>query len=337
MTQATTALATREMTLQDIARRIELNKQSGWGLEKGSPAQLNMVALFCQKHQLLPGDDVTLYEGKPWLTIDGRVKLMRRHKDEYRGHSTRPLARDEKEAWGYDPDDLVIEATIRTVTYGEIKARGKVSKAERMGTQVQGTRNNPVAKHHPVEIAEKRALSRAERYTFGTESFIDDEDAEEDVRTVIEERNDPEQNALNAASYERIFGSDQTATVFDAPAPRPGTREAAMANPAELDRQIYNLADQEARTVMVADGARVVDAETGEVLGQQAQPVDEWTRNRELVAKAAKLKLTGVPTLPSRSAQSAVKQANDDLEGRIRAYEAGAAAPAEPAQQATAF
>ena len=76
------------MSLSEIGRRIDLNAKSGWGLEKGTPPQLNMLALYCQKHHLLPGDDVTLYEGRPWITIDGRVKLMRRNPD-YRGYTTK--------------------------------------------------------------------------------------------------------------------------------------------------------------------------------------------------------------------------------------------------------
>ena len=207
MTQA--IVPAREMSLAELDRRIDLNVKSGWGLQTGSVSQLNLLALYCQKHQLLPGDDVTLYEGRPWITIDGRVKLMRRHTDEYRGYSTRPLSKEEKETWGYDPDDLVIEATIRTETYGEIKARGRVSKAERDGTFVKGVRHNPVAQHHPIEMAEKRALSRAERYTFGTDSVVDDEDVDASARLVIEERNDPAAVAALAAKHEAIFGKDE--------------------------------------------------------------------------------------------------------------------------------
>lgn len=221
-TQESTALATREQdsewSLAALGRRIELNKQSGWGLEKGSAYQLNAVALYCQKHRLLPGDDVTLYEGHPWITVDGRVKLMRRHKDEYRGHACRPLTKDEKEAWGYDPDDLVIETTVRTVTYGEMKAHGKVSKAEKAGSPVAGVRHNPVAKFHPVEIATKRSLARAERYTFGTDSMVDDEDVEDARQTVIIERDDPVRNKALAARYDEIYGADEAHAFAEQPA-----------------------------------------------------------------------------------------------------------------------
>jgi len=238
-----TALAVREMSLAELARRISLNVESGWGLQEGTPAQLNGVALFCQKHGLLPGDDVTLYDGRPWITVDGRVKLMRRHKDEYRGHSQRPLSKEEKEAWGWDAEDIIIETTVRTVTYGEMKAYGKVSKAERSGAYVKGARNNPVAVHHPVEMAQKRSLSRAERFTFGTDSYVDDEEVAEAAQVIIEQRADPERQKALAEQHDRIYGTEED---WDraADAPRPGSREAALADPAELDRQVQNVADQ---------------------------------------------------------------------------------------------
>jgi hypothetical protein len=194
------------MSLAEIDRRIDLNKKSGWGLERGTQAQLNLLALYCQKHRLLPGDDVTLYEGKPWITIDGRVKLMRRNKD-YRGFTLRPLKPEEKQEWSYDPDDIVIEALIYVDGFPKpIQGHGRVSKAERTG---QGAgRLNPVAKTNPVEMANKRALARAERLAFGTESYVDDEELDEAVRTVIEERNDPVARAAGAAKYVEIFGKD---------------------------------------------------------------------------------------------------------------------------------
>jgi hypothetical protein len=193
-----------DYSMASLERRIRLNQQSGWGLEKGTGAQLNLLALFCQKHHLLPGDDVTLYEGKPWITVDGRVKLLRRnHRDEYRGFLQRPLSNDEKVEWGWSPKDIVIETTIRTVTYGEIKAYGRVSLAEAQGQSVQGVRHNPVARFQPVEMAMKRSLARAERFAFGTESLVDDDELEDAVQTVIEEQQDNQ--ARLAQRHKEIF------------------------------------------------------------------------------------------------------------------------------------
>lgn len=217
-TEPPPTLARREMTLSDIATRLRLNAESGWGLERATTPQLNSLALFCQRYQLLPGDEVTLYDGKPWITVDGRVTLMRRNKNEYRGHSQRPLSAAEKQDWGWDPDDIVIETTVRTVTYGEIKAYGRVSKAERAGQAVQGVRHNAVAKHHGVEIAQKRSLSRGERLAFGTDTFIDEKELEQVVQSVITEQRQPERVAANVAKYHQIYGQDEDGTMFDLPA-----------------------------------------------------------------------------------------------------------------------
>jgi len=197
-----------EYSMQSLERRIRLNRESGWGLEKGTPAQLNLLALFCQKHHLLPGDDVTLYEGKPWITVDGRVKLLRRN-PEYHGFKQRPLSKAEKEEWGWYAKDIVIETTIRTLTYGEVIGYGRVSSEEAQGQQVQGVRHNPVARVQPVEMAMKRSLARAERFAFGTESLVDDEDLEDAARTVIEERNDPEKVKRNSDRYQEIFEPEE--------------------------------------------------------------------------------------------------------------------------------
>jgi hypothetical protein len=233
MTQSIERINGNDYSLSSLERRIRLNRESGWGLEKGTPAQLNLLALFCQKHHLLPGDDVTLYEGKPWITVDGRVKLLRRN-PEYRGYTQKPLSSDEKVEWGWSPKDIVIRTTIRTVTYGEIEGYGRVSNAEREGVSVQGVRHNPVAHFQPVEMAMKRSLSRAERLAFGTETMVDDEELEGAARTVIEERNEPELVAAQAARYEEIFKDE------DEPKPKPrGIPDEAQrkADMAEFDRQ----------------------------------------------------------------------------------------------------
>jgi hypothetical protein len=194
------------MSLAELDKRIQLNKQSGWGLEKGTQAQFNLLALYCQKHHLLPGDDVTLYDGKPWITIDGRVKLMRRNPD-WDGHTLRPLKPDEKVDWGYDKEDIVIECLIHLKGKKDpIQGYGRVRKAERYG-QADGSRMNPSAKIHPVELATKRALARAERFAFGTEAYVDDEEVDEAVRVVVEEAD--EKRAERAKRYVDIYGEDE--------------------------------------------------------------------------------------------------------------------------------
>lgn len=203
------ALAVRDYSDSQIKQRITLNQKAGYGLEKATAAQLNIVFLLCQRYDLDPVEDLTLYEGRPWITVSGRLRLLRRH-PEYRGFDCRPLSKDEKEAWGYAVDDIVVEATVRTERWGDIRARGKVSAAEmqaaRSRAQESGRRAAPIA-IHPVEIAEKRAIGRAERAAFGQDAILDEDQVDEAIRTVVTERNDPERIKRNSAEYDRTIGA----------------------------------------------------------------------------------------------------------------------------------
>jgi hypothetical protein len=135
---------------------------------------------------------------------------MRRH-PQYRGYRTRPLPPDEKMLWGYKPDELVVECCIQTRDWGEITARGKVMPDE--------FARQPVAKAHPQEMAEKRAIARASRMAFGQD--VPDED---DAGIVIEERNDPERIARNAAAYDRTFPPEAVEVAALPPQPAPQRR-----------------------------------------------------------------------------------------------------------------
>jgi hypothetical protein len=115
--------------------------------------------------------------------------------------------------WGYRAEEVVVECTIQTRDWGEITARGKVMPDE--------FARQPVAKAHPQEMAEKRAIARASRMAFGQD--VPDED---DAGIVIEERKDPERIATNAAEYDRIFPSEtvEVAALPPQPAPPPAPR-----------------------------------------------------------------------------------------------------------------
>lgn len=190
-----TALATREFSDKQIRTRLNAASQPGFGMDKATPAQLNMVYLLARHYDVDPAVDITIFQGRPFFTIDGRVRLMKRH-PQYRGYRCRPLPKDEKDAWGYAVDEIVVECTIRTATWGEITARGKVNPNE-FGRQ-------PVAKSHPQEMAEKRAIARASRMAFGQ-----DVPEEDEAGVVIEERNDPERIAANVALYDRVMPTEE--------------------------------------------------------------------------------------------------------------------------------
>jgi len=189
-----TALAVPALSDKQIQQRLSIAKQAGYGLEEATSAQLNVVYLLCQRYRLDPLTHVTLYRGRPWVTIDGRIELAKRH-PEYRGFRTRPLTKDEKEAWEYRPDELVVECTISTASWGEIKARGKVTSEER--------RKNAPTGSNPQEMAEKRAIARAARLAFGQSAYLDED---EDLQ---DQRDDPEQQKRLAQRYEEIFMADE--------------------------------------------------------------------------------------------------------------------------------
>jgi RecT family len=188
--------AIEKATLSDrqLRTRLEIAQGKGFSLENATKDQLNMVYLVAQRYQLDPLTHVGLFQGRPWYTIDGRIYLARRH-PQFKGLSTRPLTAEEKDAWDYKPDDLVVECTMHTKDWGDIKARGKVTAAER-------GKNTPTGSH-PQEMAEKRAIARASRLAFGLE--IPDATDVEDAQA---ERDDPQKLAHDAQRYTEIFGED---------------------------------------------------------------------------------------------------------------------------------
>jgi hypothetical protein len=287
-TTESTALAVRDLlTDAQIQQRIKLHRSPGFGLERATPAALNILFLYCQKHQLLPGDDVTLYDGKPFLQIGGVVKAMRRH-PEYRGYACRPLNAADKEAWGYDAGDIVIECTIRTDRWGEITARGKVSKDEAAGVQRAGARLNPVARLHPVEMAEKRAIARAQRAAFGLDAVVDEEEFEQAAQTVITERNDPARIAAGAAKYDEVippnYDEDLPMAITAAPetAPAAAETEPEDAELLQVARERNESACKEAEEIGVkgVKQLRWAKTDTIEDIERKTFETEERTRSR---------------------------------------------------------
>jgi len=188
-----TALALSD---KQIRTRLEVAKQPGYGLEEATSAQLNLIYLLCQRYRLDPLFHITLFRGRPFVTIDGRIELAKRH-PEYRGFRTRPLTKDEKVAWDYRADDLVVECTISTKSWGDITSRGKVSASER-------GKNTPVGSN-PQEMAEKRAIARTARLAFGQSAYLDEDEAEQ-------EQSDPQRQAQLARRYDEIYGEPESET-----------------------------------------------------------------------------------------------------------------------------
>jgi len=198
MTQSNgTALARMDppaLTDQQLRRRLQVAHSKGFGLQDATNEQLEQVYLLCQRYRLDPELHLTLFRGRPWVTIDGRVELAKRNPD-YLDFVCRPLSKDEKDAWDYARDDLVVECTIRCRSGATFQANGKVTAAERKGQTPAAT--------HPQEMAVKRAFARTARLAFGQSAYLDDDDLEQ------EQRDDPEQQKRLAQRYEEIFMADE--------------------------------------------------------------------------------------------------------------------------------
>jgi hypothetical protein len=185
-----TALAV--LTDDQLRERLQLARKAGYGLEGATAEQLHVVYLLAQRYRLDPLIHITLYRGRPWVTIDGRAELARRH-PQFRGLKTRPLSKQERMEWGYREDDLVVECVIKTKDWGEFSQRGKVSAAEQKANAPTGT--------HPSDMAEKRAIARASRLAFGQSAYLDEDD--------LEQQADPQEQARLAQRYTEIFEVDE--------------------------------------------------------------------------------------------------------------------------------
>jgi hypothetical protein len=264
-----------------LRARLKLARSSGFSLDGATDDQLHMVYLVSQRYALDPLTHVGLYHGSPWYTLDGRIHMARRH-PQFRGLTTRPLSKDEKEAWGYKPDDLVVECTMHTKDWGDISARAKVTAAERMMRTPTGS--------HPQEMAEKRAIARASRLAFGLE-IPDETDAE----AADEERNDPQKVAANGARYTEIFGADE-------------------------DHSPYELPEAQVLTAPEPSSAVAPDPPTP-APPSDSPLADKYRRNHELIAECRKRNIAGMDPLKLGMAEDVVEAANLELADRIARYD----------------
>jgi len=226
MTQALAPLTDKQ-----IKTRIELNRSNRFGLESANPDQLNVIFNLAKRWQLDPVTDITLYQGQPFIKIEGHFRLLRRH-PEYRGFHQRPLNNEDKSAWGYDDRDIVIETTIHTAAWGDIIQRGVVFADEIEAAQTQakqsGKRGAPLATHY-VAIAEKRSLARAGRAAFG-QDVPSAEEMDREIEIEMQQRADPERTKRLAARHDELMNEEY----FEIPAltePQPETAE----EPAAVD------------------------------------------------------------------------------------------------------
>jgi hypothetical protein len=273
-----------------IQQRIDVNKQARFGLEDATPQQLNVIFLLARRWKLDPVTDLTLMQGKPWVTIEGHMRRMREHPD-YRGLERRPLTQEEKVLGGWNADDVVWQTSIKTAKWGIVTEWGKVTRAEIDGALAAAKSSNKRAAPiglHAVEIAQKRSLARANRLAFGMDA-PDEEEIEREVAEEMAKRNNPVSIRENAATYDRIYGEPE-----QLPAP----------------------AEEDSADVSLTDEAEVEEEE--EPANAAPAPPDPWIRQRELYFQASNLKLRP-KVLRNDTPRAEVEAYNEFLEHQIEA------------------
>jgi hypothetical protein len=131
-----------------------------------------MLATVAIDYGLDPAmNELTLYEGKPYVTIDGRRRKAQ-ETQQLDGISTRPATKDEREAWNIPPSDYFFFAEVRKkgsaypfigqgrVREAETKRSDKEKQAEARGGKIR-----PIVLD-PQGMAAKRAEARALRMAF---------------------------------------------------------------------------------------------------------------------------------------------------------------------------
>jgi len=281
---------------KQLKARIELNRDARYGLESATREQLNIIFILCRRWQLDPVTDVTLYQGHPWVTLDGWCRVIRRH-PEWTTLRQFPVKKDDKLDWGYNEDDIVVATVIGTRSHGEITGYGKVTKAE-VGEALsrasgKGNRPAPIAMH-PVEMATKRSLARTARIALGLD-IPDESVVEQEISEEIALRNDPVKLKADAATYDRIFGGgeDQPQLPVAAP-PRP---------------PIAPVEDED-------DDEPEEEDETPETSEEEIALGQAWQTNRSLSNVAANMKLKP-RTLSNRATLHEITAANETLEAQI--------------------
>jgi hypothetical protein len=355
-----TTQAIKELDNEKLMARVP--DRYGSTIEVSKPMKIQLAQL-ARIYGLDPLWDLMLYEGRPYVTYDGRLRKMREH-PEYRGHKVRPLSRAEKEEWGYDPADLVIQCDVDMGPRGVItdwgivrasEVKGALERAER-GRDGRPTKPAPVASH-PQQIGIKRAVYRASKQAVGIDlpTIIESGGRVIDVQEV-----QPRQHPLPAGDAEaqarRRFWSIARGSppdglgLDDADIHRLLQVETLKDYPGGWDQALSDLTERAA-----ADDAEEIDpgdmgeggwaeASEGDVNSGPANATepeydtlvaDALKKNVLLLEDARSLDVKGLGALTAKQnwPLHKVNEANVELQGRVRSrsYEIDTANAAEQA------
>lgn len=148
-----------------------VSQAQGLGLfpEKGNPSQLTLMAQAALAYGLDPlMQEIILYQGKPFITIDGRRRL-----DANAGHHPsirfRLLTQDEREfyteAGALSQGDIAHVCVLTTEWGNTVEAFGRVLAKQRDPNQ-RGAGFIPTVLY-TIEMSQKRAEARARRMAYG--------------------------------------------------------------------------------------------------------------------------------------------------------------------------
>ncbi len=162
------ALAVRAQTTLDVdsdeskARALQILEQARAGSpmfpKDLTPSQAGTLARITLRYGLDPLlNELTIYQGRPYLTIDGRERIANEH-PAFNGMEIRPATDDERKGFRCAEDEHLWVCTVwrkdrqfPQVGYGRAGGRGD---------------RNPVSRDFPQEMAQKRAKHRALRDAF---------------------------------------------------------------------------------------------------------------------------------------------------------------------------
>lgn len=155
-TQALEAVAETDATA--LISRMTANAL--WPRDVTNPEQRMLVARVALAYGLDPiMGELTIYQGKPYVTIEGRLRLAH-DSGEFRGIvDDRHATEGEYKAFRADP-------RIETLWLVSVQRAGWAAPTKAWGRVNMERDRSPVAQQHPALIARKRALWRALRDTW---------------------------------------------------------------------------------------------------------------------------------------------------------------------------
>lgn len=140
---------------KQLAVRIE---QARW-LKELTPQDRTSLAHLCVKYGLDPLlKEMTLYEGAPYITVNGLIRIAHRQK-EFAGIEDRPMTQEEQQQYHYKAPFAWIVKVYRTDWKCAAIGTGT-------GDPANPLRNNPIERMRPEWMARSRAIRQALKLAF---------------------------------------------------------------------------------------------------------------------------------------------------------------------------